>query len=258
MDLTLIMILFLIGFIGSFISGMVGIGGSIIKYPLLLYIPTIIGLASFTAHEVSGLNAVQVLFASIAGVWAHRTSGNIKKRLIIIMGSGVLAGSLIGGFISTWMSEMAINFTYGILGLIASILMLIPTKETIRNEHDEVSFPRIIAFTLAFIVGVGSGIVGAGGSFLIVPIMLVVLKIPTRMTIASSLAITFISSIGVAGAKIMTNQILLGPAIILVIASLIGAPLGVKLSQRMNAKLLQTILAVLILLTTIHLWSDIF
>src|SRR5699024_9441790 len=134
MDISFIVVLFLIGFIGSFISGMVGIGGSIIKYPLLLYIPTIIGLASFTAHEVSGLNAVQVLFASIAGVWAHRTSGNIKKQLIIIMGSGVLAGSLIGGFISTWMSEIAINFTYGILGLIASILMLIPTKETIRNE----------------------------------------------------------------------------------------------------------------------------
>lgn len=61
-----------IGFIGSYISGMLGIGGSIIKYPMLLYIPPIFGLTAFSAHEVSGISAVQVLFASISGVWAYR------------------------------------------------------------------------------------------------------------------------------------------------------------------------------------------
>jgi len=43
--------LFAIGFIGSFISGMVGIGGSIIKYPMLLYIPPALGFAAFTARR---------------------------------------------------------------------------------------------------------------------------------------------------------------------------------------------------------------
>lgn len=70
MDITFIITIFLIGFIGSYISGMLGIGGSIIKYPMLLYIPPTFGLAAFSAHEVSGISAVQVLFASISGVWA--------------------------------------------------------------------------------------------------------------------------------------------------------------------------------------------
>ena len=60
--------------------------GSIIKYPMLLYIPPLFGLVAFTAHEVSGISAVQVLFASIAGVWAYRKGGYLNKELIMYMG----------------------------------------------------------------------------------------------------------------------------------------------------------------------------
>lgn len=81
-----IAVIFLIGFVGSFISGMIGIGGSIIKYPLLLYIPALFGFSAFTAHEVSWISAVQVLFATIGGVWAYRKGGYLNKMLIIYMG----------------------------------------------------------------------------------------------------------------------------------------------------------------------------
>lgn len=72
MSILFVVVLFLIGFVGSFLSGMLGIGGSIIKYPMLLFIPQLFGLAAFSAHEVSGISAVQVLFATIGGVWAFR------------------------------------------------------------------------------------------------------------------------------------------------------------------------------------------
>ena len=55
-------------------------------------------------------------------------------------------------------------------------------------------------------VGGASGIIGAGGSFLLVPIMLVILKLPIRMTIATSIAVTFISSIGITTGKVMTDK----------------------------------------------------
>lgn len=45
-DFTFIIVIFLISFIGSYISGMLGIGGSIIKYPMLLFIPTLLGLTA--------------------------------------------------------------------------------------------------------------------------------------------------------------------------------------------------------------------
>jgi uncharacterized membrane protein YfcA len=87
--------------------------------------------------------------------------------------------------------------------------------------------------------------------------MLVVLKIPTRMTIATSLAITFISSIGSTVGKIVTDQILYGPAAVMVVASILAAPLGAKLGQKMNTKYLQWILALLILGTAVKIWTDI-
>ena len=53
MTLAEVLTLFAIGFVGSYISGMVGIGGSIIKYPLLLYIPPLLGVASYSSQEVA-------------------------------------------------------------------------------------------------------------------------------------------------------------------------------------------------------------
>src|SRR5690606_36229522 len=99
--------------------------------------------------------------------------------------------------------------------------------------------------------------VGAAGAFLLVPIMLGVLKIPTRMTIASSLAITFVSSIGSTAGKLFTGQVDYFPAFIMIIASLIASPLGVKAGKKVKTKTLQIMLAFLILATAIKIWMDI-
>jgi uncharacterized protein len=257
MDVNFMIVIFLIGFIGSFISGMVGIGGSIIKYPMLLYLPPLFGLAAFSAHEVSGISAVEVLFATIGGVWAYRKSGYLNKTLILYMGISILIGSFLGGFGSKMISEGTMNVVYGILAALAAVMMFVPKKGIDDIPIDQVNFNKWLAAALAFVIGIGSGIVGAAGAFLLVPIMLAVLKIPTRMTIASSLAITFISSIGSAFGKITTGQVELIPSIIMVVASLIASPLGAKMGQKMNTKILQVILAGLILATAVKIWADI-
>jgi uncharacterized protein len=257
MVLTFIIVIFAIGFIGSFLSGMLGVGGSIIKYPMLLYIPPLFGIVAFTAHEVSGISAIQVLFASIAGVWAYRKGGYLNKQLIIYMGGAILIGSLIGSYGSSLLSEQAVNVVYGILALVAAVMMFIPKKLVDDMPLNEVTFNKPLAAILALVVGIVSGIVGAAGGFLLVPIMLTVLHIPTRMTIATSLAITFISSIGSSIGKLITGQVDYLPAIIMIIASFIAAPLGTKVGKKMNTKSLQFILAIMIAGTAIKLWIDI-
>jgi uncharacterized protein len=257
MDIGFIITIFLIGFIGSYISGMLGIGGSIIKYPMLLYIPPLFGLAAFSAHEVSGISAVQVFFATIGGVWAYRKGGYLNKELIGYMGVSILIGSFAGGFGSRVMTEGGINLVYGILALIAAVMMFVPKKGIDDIPLDQVKFNKWLAASLALIVGIGSGIVGAAGAFLLVPIMLVVLKIPTRMTIASSLAITFLSSIGATVGKITTGQVEFLPSVIMIVASLIASPLGAMAGKKVNTKVLQVVLAFLILATAIKIWMDI-
>ncbi len=257
LDMMFMAVIFTIGFIGSFISGMLGVGGSIVKYPMLLYIPPLFGLAAFSSHEVSGISAVQVLFASIAGVWAYRKGGYLNKQLILYMGISILAGSFIGSYGSLFLSEIIVNIVYGVLAVIAAVMMLVPKKQIDRIPLSEVTFNKPIATTLAFLVGIASGIVGAAGGFMLVPIMLVVLKIPMRMTIATSLAVTMISSIGGSAGKMLTGQVDYGLAFIMIIASIIAAPIGARVSKSMNTKMLQGILAVLIAATAVKVWLDI-
>ncbi|WP_042352368.1 sulfite exporter TauE/SafE family protein [Bacillus massiliigorillae] len=257
MDIGFIVTIFLIGLVGSFISGMVGIGGSIINYPMLLYIPPLLGFTAFSAHDVSGISAVQVVFATIGGVWAYRNSGYLNKNLILYMGTAILIGSFAGGYGSDLMPETAVNFIYAILATIATIMMFIPKKGLDDVPANQVKYNKILAVILALIVGIAAGIVGAGGSFILVPIMLVVLKIPTRMTIATSLAVAFISSIGSTIGKISTGQISYLPAAVLIVSSLIASPIGAKIGQKMNTKVLQVVLAILIMATAIKVWMDI-
>ncbi|WP_342388257.1 sulfite exporter TauE/SafE family protein [Salinicoccus bachuensis] len=257
MDATFIIMIFLIGFIGSFISGMVGIGGSIIKYPMLLYLPSMLGIAAFSSHEVAGISAVQVFFATIAGVWAYKSSGYLNMRLIAYMGGAILIGSLLGGYGSEFLTETQIDIVYAVLATIAVIMMFLPKKELPFHPGDDLDFNGPLAAALAFITGAAAGIVGAAGAFILVPIMLVLLKIPTRVTIATSLAVTFISSIGTTIGKVATDQVLYGPAAIMIVASLIAAPLGAKAGQNMDTRILQWILALLILGTAVKIWTEV-
>lgn len=257
LDFAWMFTLFAIGFVGSMISGMIGIGGSIIKYPMLLYIPPLLGFAAFTAQEVSAVSAVQVFFAALAGLFAYRKGGLIHTRLVLAMGIPIIAGSFLGGYGSKFLSDSVINVTYAVMALVAAVMMLIPKKETERSDDSDVRFNPAIAVALSGIVGILSGIVGAGGAFIIVPIMLVILNIPTRMAIASSLAITFLSSIGAAAGKVMGGHLLLIPSVVMIVASIIASPLGATLGKQLNIRVLRMILAVLITATVIKIWIDI-
>ncbi|MEH6913338.1 sulfite exporter TauE/SafE family protein, partial [Priestia megaterium] len=174
--------------------------------------------------------------------------------LILYMGSNILIGSMLGSYSSHYMNEQGLNVVYGVLALIAVVMMFIPKKNVDEIKEGELQFNKGLASILSLLIGAVAGVLGAGGAFILVPVMLVVLKIPTRITIATSLAVTFISSIGSTVGKLVTHQVPFIPALILVAASLIASPVGAKVGQKMNTKVLQWILAGLILATAIKIW----
>lgn len=257
LDIGWLITLFAIGFIGSFISGMVGIGGSVINYPMLLYVPPALGFLAFSAQEVSSVSAVQVFFASLAGVLAYKKGGLVNKQLVLIMGIPIVIGSFTGAFLSRWLPDSAINVIYAVLALVAAVMMFFSKKGEDPGVSRKITFNKVTAAVAAAITGIASGIVGAAGAFITLPIMFVILKIPTRVAIASSLAITFISSIGTSVGKLAGGHVSLLPVIPLVIASLIASPLGAKFSKKLNTTILQWILAGLILITVLKIWMDI-
>ncbi|WP_110930345.1 sulfite exporter TauE/SafE family protein [Paenibacillus bouchesdurhonensis] len=263
MDILLIIVMLVLGLVGSFFSGLLGIGGAIVSFPLLLFVPSALGVAHFTGQEVSSISMFQVFFASLAGVMAYLKNGKnqpavIHKKLVVYMGSGILFGSLAGGLVSGYLDGNVINIIYGVLAIIAVVLMLIPSKAKEDGlAGQEITFNRTFAVVISFLVGIVSGIVGAGGAFILIPVMLTVLKIPTRITIATSLAIVFISAIGGVAGKLTTADIPWEATLFTVIGSLIGAPLGSWLSAKMNVKYLRYALIILIALTAVKVWMSI-
>lgn len=262
MEISEIILLLAIGITGSFFSGLLGIGGAIINFPMLLFIPVWFGFSPFTSQEVSSISMFQVFFSSLSGVIAYQKSKQqgpkLSFTLLAYMGFPLMAGSLLGGVLSHYISGDTINLIYGILALIALLLMLKPAKANVTEEAGPVHFHKSLAILLTSIIGIVAGIVGAGGAFLLVPVMLAVFKIPLRQVIASSLSIVFLSAIGGVIGKIMAGHIPFWPTLVVVIGSLIGAPLGALVGQRIHVRILRYIMAVVVGLTALKIWSSFF
>lgn len=261
---TELMVMVLIGVVGSFFSGLLGIGGAIINFPLLLYVPGWVGLEGFTAKEVAAISMLQVFFASLSGMLSNRLNARktgtsyVHKKLVIQMGISTLIGSLIGSISSAYLNSEMINIVYGFLAVIAVVMMLIPARgDAVEKPINDITYSAVLAIISAFLVGCVSGIVGAGGAFILIPIMLTLLKIPTRITISSSLAIVFLSAVGGAIGKIAGGGIPFWPTVFAVAGSLAGAPLGTYLSRRLNIRLLRYALVILIAVTAVKIWTDI-
>lgn len=259
MDLYVAVVMAGIGLVGSFFSGLLGIGGAIIAYPLLLFVPNALGIAHYSGQEVSTISMFQVFFASLAGIFTYRGQNKkggqlINKSVVANMGTSILIGSAAGGVLSAYLSGEAITYVYGGLAVLAVILMLGKKAEGENEEQHSFSYNRPLAAALSFGVGIISGIVGAGGAFILIPIMLSILKIPTRVAIASSLAIVFLSSIGGVAGKLAFGSVPLAATIFTVAGSLIGAPLGSLVSARVTTTFLRYGLLVLLTGTAIKIW----
>src|SRR5699024_1084342 len=141
--------------------------------------------------------------------------GFVNQKLMLSMGVFTLIGGFIGGTSSGNMSNDTINLVYGILALLAVILMLIPRPEREMGiTGADLEYSKILASLISLIIGVGAGIGGARRTCLLGPVMITILKIPPRISIAPSRGIPSLSSIGTTTGKVLTGDILWAPAII--------------------------------------------
>lgn len=256
MTTLLLFVLFTLGLIGGFFSGLLGIGGGIIMVPLLLYVPTLIGLEAISMKTAAAITIVQSMAGSFSGLIVHKKNNFVHSKLIIYMGSGVVLGSLMGSYFSNQIQGEVMLGIFATMALMATVLMFIPSKEDEELPVESVEFNKTLAFIVALLVGLLGGIVGQGGAFILIPLMLYVLKIPTRIAFGSSVAITFLSACAGFIGKWGTGQIPFEMALVLVAGALIGAQLGGHLSHRLQTASLRTILSVLITFTALKMWFE--
>lgn len=239
-------VLVAIGLVGSFVSGLLGVGGAIVLIPLLLYGPPLFGLPAYGMAEVAGITMVQVLAASVLGVLSHRRKGHFSMDLALPMAIATGAGAVLGGWGSAYAPERVLASVFAVLALVAGGMMLVPLPEA-SERPDVGGRRRAVGVALAGGVGILSGLVGAGGAFLMSPLMRLGLRLPIRTVIGTSLAIVLASGLMGTIGKAVTGQILWSEAAWVVGGALLGAPLGAALSHRLHGKILQWLLAAAIL-----------
>jgi uncharacterized membrane protein YfcA len=249
----------LLGTICGFFSGLLGIGGGIIMAPLLLYVPPLLGFESLSMHTVAGLTIVQGLGACISGVIVHKRFNTVSGRLALWMGATIFIAALIGGAGSEYASQHVLLLIFGMLALLAAILMLKPrVKEKKTPVVSELSFSVWRAVSTAGSVGVLGGMVGQGGSFILIPLMTSFVRIPTRIAIGSNLAIVLLSTTAGFLGKAVTGQIEWLLAIPIMLTVVPATQIGGVLSHRVPVVKLRKILGVLIALAAVRIMISAF
>ena len=253
MTLAFAVTLLALGLLGAFVAGLLGVGGAIVMIPLLLYVPPLLGVGRLDMNSVAGVTMTQVLVAAASGMVAHRRYGAVNTRLAWICGLPMAAGSLVGALGSKYVNDRALLLVFALMVTAAALLMFVPTG---KDDAADVAFSRPRAVSVAGGVGLAAGLVGAGGAFLLVPLLLVVVGIPIRVTIGSSLAITALAaSAGFAG-KIVTGQVPLALTLAVVLGAVPGAQLGAAVSRRVPPFWLKAALFVFIAVTATKVWTD--
>jgi uncharacterized membrane protein YfcA len=246
-----------LGFVGAFIAGMLGVGGAIVMVPLLLYAPPLLRLGELEMKAVSGITMVQVLAAALSGVVAHHRMRAVHGELAGLGGLSMAAGSFLGALASHFVSDRVLLLVFALMATAALGVLFMPVDAEDRPVvAEQVTISRRRAVPVCLAVGLGAGLVGAGGAFLLVPLLLVVVGVPIRVTIGSSLAITAMSAMAGFTGKLITGQIPWGPAALVALGALPGAQLGALVSRRLSGGRLRHVLFVVVLLTAIRVWWD--
>jgi uncharacterized membrane protein YfcA len=259
MDAAFFLFLLLVGMSVGFLSGMLGIGGGIIMFPLLLYVPPVLGFSGIDIKSITGLTMVQGFFSALAAMFYYHKNALVNKSLVITLGLSLFLSSLIGALVSKNVPDGPLLMVFGALAFIAAVMMLIPRSYAMDDLTEEkVVFHKSAAIAIGVVIGFSIGLVGQGGAFILIPMMLYVLKIPLRVALGSTLAIgLFSSSAGLAG-KVATGQVPYLMTLPLIIGAVPAARFGSIVGKKTNTRFLKWLLAAIIFATAVKVWSAIF
>jgi uncharacterized membrane protein YfcA len=255
--LTLLPLLFALGLIGGTLSGLLGIGGGLVFVPLLLYVPERLAGLPIDIRTASAVAVVQVTAATLSGTIAHRRRGAVFMRLAITMSVASATGALVGGIISASVPAGLLLLMTASLATVAALLMFVPARAESLDAGDRPPFNVAIVCISGFVIGLVIGMNGAG-AFLMVPALIYLVGLPTRIALGTVLAVGFPTSLAASVGKIATGQVPLTLTVLIVVGAILGAQAGSWLSARTPPRVLRWLYGALVSAIAIGLWFDIF
>ena len=270
-----------LGGLVGLLSGLFGVGGGFIITPLLFFI----GIPP-TVAVATGAN--QVVASSVSGVLAQFRRKAVDVPMGMVLQAGGILGSGLGILVFNWLTrlgqvDLAVQLAYVVfLGGIGAMMLQESLRALRRAKSPGAARPRdhsrklvhrlpfkmrfrtsglyisvIPPFVIGMAVGVLAAVMGVGGGFIMVPAMIYLLGMPTKVVIGTSLFQILIVSAFTTLMHAITNQsvdVML--ALLLIVGGVVGAQIGTRLGAQLKAEQLRILLALLVLAVALKLGLD--
>ena len=255
------------------LSGMFGVGGGFLMTPLLFFIgiPPAVAVAT---------EANQIVASSFSGVLAHLKRKNVDFKMGGVLLIGGLIGAGLGVFIFNYLKSMGqvdllVKLCYVIFLGIVGGLMFIESLGALRNanksnvlikKRPKRTWIHVLPFKIRFrvsglyisaippvlvgiLVGILAAIMGVGGGFIMVPAMIYLLGMPTRVVVGTSLfQIIFVTAFTTMLHATTNFTVDIVLAVLLLVGGVIGAQFGTMIGSKLKAEQLRILLAAMVLL----------
>jgi uncharacterized membrane protein YfcA len=270
-----------LGVLVGFLSGLFGVGGGFLLTPLLI----MIGIPPTVA---AATDSNQIVAASTSGTLAHWRLGNVDFK----MGGLLLIGGLLGGTVGVQIikllraagnADFLIKLTYVIMLLVIGSYMFQESLGNLRSREAprikpvrestswfarmnralpwKTRFPKsavnvsiVTVLFLGVLVGILAAIMGVGGGFIMVPVMVYMLRMPMHVVVGTSLFQVLFTCVNITFMQSYYNHtvdFLL--ALLLLVGSTLGAQIGARISSSLKADYLKFILASIILVVMLKM-----
>jgi uncharacterized membrane protein YfcA len=269
-----IFLILAMGLAVGFISGMFGIGGGFLMTPLLIFIGVTpaVAVASVASH---------IAASSCSGAIAYWRRNAIDPALALMLLAGGVLGTAVGVWLFTMLREgdqldLMIGLSYVTLlsvvgGLMVSegvraimrtragkpVVLRRPGSHTwfhglpfkLRFKRSKIYVSAIPIWAIGFIIGFIGAIMGIGGGFLLVPMLIYFLRVPTATVIGTSMVLTLVTMASATVMHAVTNHLVDAVlALILMVGGVIGAQFGARAGHKMTGERLRLLLGLLVLM----------
>jgi uncharacterized membrane protein YfcA len=262
------------------LSGMFGVGGGFLMTPLLFFIgiPPAVAVAT---------EANQIVASSFSGVLAHVKRRNVDFKMGGVLLIGGLVGAGVGVFIFNYLKglgqvDLLVKLCYVVfLGIVGSLMFTESLQALRKSKQVSASklrkkrtwvhaLPLKIRFRVSglyisaippvligILVGILAAIMGVGGGFVMVPAMIYLLGMPTKVVVGTSLfQIIFVTAFTTMLHATTNYTVDIVLAVLLLVGGVIGAQFGTVFGAKLKAEQLRILLAVLVLLVCVKLAFD--
>ena len=268
-----IFVILLMGLAVGFISGMFGIGGGFLMTPLLIFlgVSPAVAVASVSGH---------IAASSMSGAISYWR----RQALDLALAFMLLAGGIIGTASGVWLfttlralgqlditigvSYVVLLGTVGTLMVVESLRAIIRSRQgkpvelrrpgthawfhglpfKLRFKRSRIYVSAIPVWTIGFIIGFVGAVMGIGGGFLLVPMLIYFLRVPTATVIGTSMVLTLVTMASATVMHATINHLVDAVlALILMVGGVTGAQFGARAGQRISGERLRLLLGLLVL-----------